>query len=126
MNQCNEQNLVYPTFYKSHKINININDGIILLPGSFAWCASFCRAAAKLDVRVALRAALAPMELTPLLGETWLRGGTVAVFRGSFAVAGLIMFRGGGLDPGGNPAIQTEYVVICAKGQGTPFSRTLP
>lgn len=58
-------------------------------------------AAAKLAVLVALIAALALTEVTPLLGDTWFSGGTVAVFRDSLDAAGLIMVEiDGGFAPG--------------------------
>ena len=68
---------------------------LYLLPGSFAWWANFLRAAAKLEVLVAFRAALELTEFNPLLEEVWLSGGTVAVFRGNFEPPN--MFSGGGL-----------------------------
>lgn len=70
------------------------------LPGeSMACVASFLSRAAKLEEGVAMRAALALLGVAPLLGDTWLSGGTVAVFRGSLVLAGLIIVRGGSFEP---------------------------
>lgn len=49
-------------------------------------------------------AELALTEVTPLLGETWFNGGTVAVFRDSLEAAGLIIVEiEGGFAPGCSP-----------------------
>ena len=85
-------------------------------PGrSVACLASLRRAAAKLDCRVAFMAEAAEvlplMEVMLLLGDTWFRGGTVAVVRVILPLAGLTIVSGGGLEPCGNPAINREHTI---------------
>lgn len=71
--------------------------------------ASFLRAAAKLDdpgVADRAEAFVPPTDVIPRLGDTWLRGGTVAVVR----LIELTMVSGGGFVPGaGTPARMREF-----------------
>ena len=96
-------------------------------PVSPACLASFLRAAAKLELRVAFMALLVlllEMEVMLLLGDGWLRGVTVAVVR----VMELTMVRGGGLDdPGGKPSHtnQTQQWAPSMKGDKCQCTRVL-
>ncbi len=64
-------------------------------PLSPACLASFRKAAAKLDWRVALSALLVPADGRLLLGDTWVSGGMVTVV----LVTELIAFSGGAFEP---------------------------
>lgn len=57
-------------------------------------------------------AELALTEVTPLLGETWFSGGTVAVFRDSLEAAGLIIVEiEGGFAPGCSPTKVLRWLI---------------